>query len=56
MEWLISNSFLIVVLLVCVGMHVFGHGHGHGKGRGEDHSKKGQDHGNSFYDNSEKRD
>jgi len=31
MEWLSSNSFFVLVLLVCIGMHFFGHGHGHGK-------------------------
>ncbi len=33
MNWLISNSFLIIVLLVCIGMHIFGHG------KHEDHNK-----------------
>ena len=28
MQWLIDNSFLIIVVLAMVGMHVFGHGHG----------------------------
>ena len=33
MEWLIGNSFFLIILLLCVGMHVF-HGHGgHGKHR-----------------------
>jgi len=29
MEWLSGNLFFVVVLLVCIGMHFFGHGHGH---------------------------
>ena len=37
MEWFTSNSFFALLLLVCIGMHVFGHGHGHG------HSKHGAD-------------
>lgn len=38
MEWLIGNSFFVLLLLVCVGMHLFGHGHGHqrGKHRGDE--------------------
>jgi hypothetical protein len=29
MEWLTSNIFFLVILLLCIGMHLFGHG-GHG--------------------------
>lgn len=37
MQWLIDNSFLIIVLLVMVGMHIFGHGHGkHGRDKHRD--------------------
>jgi len=32
MEWFTGNSFFLLVLLVCVGMHFFGHGHGHKHG------------------------
>lgn len=32
MQFLVENSFFIVVLGVCVAMHFFMHGHGHGKG------------------------
>ena len=28
MEWFTGNSFFILLLLVCIGMHFFGHGHG----------------------------
>jgi len=37
MEWFTGNSFFLLVLLVCVGMHFFGHGHGnkHGDHRGQ---------------------
>ena len=28
MEWLTANSFFALLLLVCIGMHFFGHGHG----------------------------
>ncbi|NIN58530.1 MAG: DUF2933 domain-containing protein [Xanthomonadales bacterium] len=43
MEWLIDNSFLIVVLLVCIGMHVFGHGHDHGHHHHGHDEKTGKD-------------
>jgi len=36
MEWLTGNSFFVLLLLVCVGMHLFGHGHGHRHGRQSD--------------------
>ncbi|NIO10869.1 MAG: DUF2933 domain-containing protein [Deltaproteobacteria bacterium] len=36
---MIENSFLIVVLLVCIGMHVFGHGHSHGHGHHHGHEE-----------------
>ena len=49
MDWLISNSFLIVVLLVCVGMHFFGHGHGHG------HGKHNHDPENRYYNDPDRR-
>jgi hypothetical protein len=29
MDWLMGNSFFILLLLICVGMHIFGHGHSH---------------------------
>lgn len=25
MEWLTSNVFFVVILLLCIGMHLFGH-------------------------------
>ncbi len=39
MEWLTGNSFFLLILLVCAGMHLFGHGHSHGG----NHDKR-QDH------------
>lgn len=27
MDWLGSNSFFLIILLLCIGMHLF-HGHG----------------------------
>lgn len=36
MEWLTSNIFFLVILLLCVGMHLFGHG-GHGDANHRDH-------------------
>ncbi len=29
MDWLVGNSFFILLLLLCVGLHIFGHGHDH---------------------------
>lgn len=47
MEWLTSNSFFALLLLVCIGMHLFGHGHGrHGADNVDDahsrHDKSGR--------------
>lgn len=39
MEWFTGNSFFLLVLLVCVGMHFFGHGHGHGHKHGDHRSQ-----------------
>lgn len=39
MEWLTGNSFFLLLLLVCVGMHFFGHGHGHSHGHGDHRSQ-----------------
>ena len=39
MEWLTGNSFFALLLLVCIGMHFFGHGHG---SHGADTVKKKQ--------------
>ena len=37
MEWLTGNSFFVLLLLVCIGMHFFSHGHGkHGNDVVED--------------------
>jgi len=48
MEWLTGNSFFALLLLVCIGMHFFGHGHGnHGtdtvKDKHGDHDHKRKD-------------
>lgn len=34
MEWIAANWFFILILLFCVGIHMFRHGHhgGHGAG------------------------
>jgi hypothetical protein len=42
MEWLNSNAFFLVILLLCIGMHLFGHrGHGgHGSGGRRDSADK----------------
>jgi len=44
MEALAENWFFVAVLLLCVGVHVFGHGHGHSHrnepGRNEDASQR----------------
>jgi Protein of unknown function (DUF2933) len=40
MDALIANWFFIVVLLLCCGMHLFGHhhrSHGHGQANDEKH-------------------
>lgn len=28
MDWFLGNSFFVLLLLICAGMHLFGHGHG----------------------------
>jgi hypothetical protein len=43
MEWLTGNSFFLIILLVCVGMHIFGHGHNHGNDEDKDRDALGQD-------------
>lgn len=42
MEWLVENWFLVLIGILFVGMHLFGHGHhgGHGtQGDTDDHSE-----------------
>ena len=34
MEVLFENAFFLVVVLLCLGMHFFGHGHRHGHRHG----------------------
>ncbi len=45
MGWLNANSFFLIILLLCVGMHLF-HGHGghgdHGANSEEDPGDDGQ--------------
>jgi len=36
MGFIAGNWFFILVLLVCAGIHLFGHGHGGRGGRGHD--------------------
>lgn len=50
---LTENWFFLLIILLCIGIHFFGHGHGHGHGRHtEDHEpetggKNGAEDGNS---------
>lgn len=36
MEWIADNWFLILIAILFVAMHIFGHGHMHG-GHGHNH-------------------
>lgn len=41
MEWSTANVFFILILLLCVGMHLFGHGHGgHGERRDDQNDNR----------------
>jgi Protein of unknown function (DUF2933) len=40
MDWLGENAFFVIILLLCVGMHLF---HDHG-GRGDVHENQTHDH------------
>lgn len=42
MSWLSGNSFFLIILLLCVGMHLF-HGHGGHGGHG-DGNEEGRPH------------
>lgn len=42
MTWLGGNSFFLIILLLCVGMHLF-HGHGGHGGHGK-HGDDSDDH------------
>lgn len=47
MEWITVNWFFILVLVFCIGIHMFGHGHhgGHGHDKGDSHGHdKGDGH------------
>lgn len=37
MSWLSANSFFVIILLLCVGLHLL-----HGHGRHDDHGGKGK--------------
>lgn len=39
MEFFGRYWFFILVLLFCVGIHLFGHGHGHDQGHAHGHDK-----------------
>lgn len=46
MAWLSENWFFVLILVVFIGMHVFGHGccggqHGHGKDDNGDRGRMG---------------
>ena len=44
MSWLGGNAFFLIILLLCVGMHLF-HGHGGHGGHGDDEeSGKSREH------------
>lgn len=56
MEALAENWFFVLVLLACIGMHVFGHGHGHGHGHGNGHGHESpSDHRHGEKEGSEPR-
>ncbi len=40
MSGLLENWFFLLVLLFCVGMHLFGHGHGHEHGSENEHEHR----------------
>ncbi len=44
MDWLTDNSFFLLILLLCVGMHLF-HGHGDHGGHHERDKHDGHKHG-----------
>jgi Protein of unknown function (DUF2933) len=41
MDWLSGNSFFLIILLLCVGMHLF-HGHGDHGGDGNADEEDGR--------------
>lgn len=43
MEWFTANIFFLVILLLCVGMHLFGHGGHGGHGSHGDADRRGRD-------------
>lgn len=36
MDILLDNAFILIFLVFCLGMHLFGHRHGHARGRDGD--------------------
>lgn len=55
MDWLVGNSFFILLLLICVGMHIFGHGHGHGHGHANRRIDRKHSQGKFVHDSSKRR-
>jgi len=47
MEWIAENWFLILIIILFVGMHMFGHGHGGHGGHGKQGGGHGQNHGSA---------
>lgn len=46
MNWLSANSFFLIILLLCVGIHLF-HGHGdHGNHGADEERREPHDHHN----------
>ncbi len=45
MDWVTANLFFLILLLLCVGMHFFGHGHGGHSHRRNEVEKKNNDAG-----------
>jgi uncharacterized membrane protein len=39
MDWLASNAFFVILLVLCIGMHFF-HGRGHDGHDDDEHSNK----------------
>ena len=48
MAWLSANSFFLIFLLLCVGMHLF-HGHGSHGGRGANSKEEPGDDGHEHH-------
>lgn len=44
METLAENWFFVLILLLCIGSHFFGHGHGHGHDSRHEHQDTNERH------------